>query len=88
MIGRVIGTYEAVALALRSVGLDMTDARCTKAVYNEGYYELLVFTSFQKYDFYVDVYSGDVLGINIEPVHIILRDDEGAAYEITNTMVG
>ena len=71
-----IGMNEALKAALAYAGLSADDARCTFASHHDGLYELTVRTSFQKYDFYVEAWTGEVLGINAEPM--LDLDEEGS----------
>ncbi len=58
---------EALQSALEYAGIAADENRCLLARYDGGLYHILVRTLYQKYEFYVDAESGEVLGISAEP---------------------
>ncbi len=57
----------ALQSALAYAGLTADEACCTFVNLENGLYEFVLLGIFMKYDFYVDVDSGEVLGFNSEP---------------------
>lgn len=62
---------EAIRIAVRFSRLDHDEPYCVSAIYEDDTIALVVFTLFQRYEFYVDACSGEVLGIMSEPAYFI-----------------
>lgn len=60
-------TAKALETALNYAGIRSDEARCLYVSCFDGFVELVVHTPYQKYEFYVDVESEEVVGINAEP---------------------
>lgn len=58
----------ALAAAIACADLSREDPRCESVCCRDGYYELTLRTAFLRYEFYVDAVSGQVAGVNFEPV--------------------
>lgn len=58
---------EAIRLAVSFSKLENNDPYCVSALYEDNYIALVIYTLFQRYDFYVDASSGEVVGMICEP---------------------
>lgn len=58
---------DAINIALRDAGIENDAPFCVRAVYEDGYFALTIYTLLQKYDFYVHGASGEVTGMISEP---------------------
>lgn len=65
---QMMNENQALSRALEYAGLAKTESRCAFRKAQDGLYEFTVLTLYQKYDFYVDALSGEVLGVNSEPL--------------------
>lgn len=59
---------DAIIAAITHSNIENDEPCCVRAVYMNGYFDLAVYTLYQKYDFYVDAFSGEVSGIMSEPL--------------------
>ena len=59
---------EAIRIAVSYSKLESSEPYCVSAIYDSNYIELVIYTLFQRYDFYVDSRSGEVSGIMSEPI--------------------
>ena len=58
----------ALNIALTYAGIENTEPRCLSNSYRNGFYHITVWTPYLKYEFYVDALTGEVAGIDTEPV--------------------
>ena len=70
-----LNTEQALRKALTCVGIENEECDCLFKRCEDGLYYFLVRTSWMKDEFYVEAGTGEVLGINTEPVD----DREGPA---------
>lgn len=68
---------EAIQSAVRYAGIENDMPFCASALCEESTIALIIYTFYQKYEFYVDSRSGEVLGILSEPM-FDLPEEEGA----------
>ena len=68
---------EAIRSAVLYANIENDEPFCASALYEEGSFALVIYTFYQKYEFYVDSRSGEVLGILSEPM-FDLPEEEGA----------
>ena len=59
---------QALRAALEYADLSSTDSKCLLSFCSDGLYQLVVYTPYLKYEFYVDALSGEVLGIDMMPL--------------------
>lgn len=59
---------QALGKALNDAGIANVENRCLLNRYIDGLYEIVVRTPYLKYEAYVDVETGEVLGLNTEPL--------------------
>lgn len=59
---------QALGRALDDAGIGNIENRCLLNRYIDGLYEIVVHSPYMKYEFYVDAESGQVLGLNTEPL--------------------
>ncbi len=59
---------QALRIALTYAGIENNDFRCLGNSYCGGFYQIAVRTPYLKYEFFVDAASGEVAGIDMEPV--------------------
>lgn len=71
-----ISIEEAIRIAVAHARLEHDEPYCASAIVEDGFIALAVFTLFQRYEFYVDADSGEVLGIMSEPVLFPENDDD------------
>ena len=65
---------DAINIAVKYACIENDDPYCVSAVYESGYFALTIYTAFQKYEFYVNSYTGELDGIISEPM--LLLDEE------------
>lgn len=70
-----ISITEAIRIAVAHSRLENDDPYCVSALYEDDYISLVVYTLYQRYEFYVDAFSGEVSGIMSEPIDFI-EDEE------------
>ncbi len=63
-----INSKTALNNALTSVGISDGNYCCEYICLESGYYRMIVSTLMLRYEFYVDACTGEVCGINTEPV--------------------
>ena len=68
MGNNTIKMTEAIRTAVRSAGIENDDPLCTSAVYENGLFDLVIYTMLQKYEFYVNGSSREVVGMISEPI--------------------
>lgn len=59
---------QALDRALNDAGIANAEIRCLLNRYADGLYEIVVHTPYLKYEAYVDAQTGEVLGLNTEPL--------------------
>lgn len=67
---------EAIRIAVGYSNLENDAPYCVSALYEDDYIALVVYTLYQRYEFYVDALSGEVCGIMSEPIDF--SEDEEA----------
>ena len=69
-MNKIIGTSreQALQLAISYANIAGDEPRCLSAEYDSGLHHFLVTTLFMRYEFYVDALSGEVLGIDTQPL--------------------
>lgn len=68
---------EAIQSAVRYAGIENDMPFCASAICEESTISLTVYTFYQKYEFYVDSCSAEVVGLLSEPM-FDLFEEEGA----------
>lgn len=63
-----INNEQALDTALVYSGIENVEHRCLKNSYENGFFHLIVWTPYLRYEFYVDAADGGVAGIGTEPV--------------------
>ena len=58
----------ALRIALTYAGIENSEYHCLSNEYDDGFFRIAVWTPYLKYEFFVDAVSGDVAGIDMEPV--------------------
>lgn len=58
---------EAIKIAVSFSNLMNNDPYCVSALYEDDLIALVIFTLFQRYEFYVNAGSGEVVGMMSEP---------------------
>lgn len=64
----IVSPQIALSLALQSAGLRGEDIFHLKNEYSEELYHICFDTNWLHYEFYVDAVSGEILGLNTEPM--------------------
>ena len=59
---------QALSIALRNVGIENSEYHCLSNNYDRGFFQIVVWTPYLKYEIYVDAEAGEVAGINTAPV--------------------
>ncbi len=59
---------QALCAALEYARIANDETRCLLGLYADGLYRFVVRTPYQRYEFYVDAESGEVLGIDAQPL--------------------
>ena len=59
---------QALQSAIAYAGIDARDAYCLSSSCQEGLYHLKLWTPYLRYEFYVNALTGEVPGIDMEPV--------------------
>ncbi len=59
---------DALRIALLASGLAENETRCVSNRLEDGFFRIDVRTPYQAYEFYVDGESGEVAGMNAEPM--------------------
>ena len=59
---------QALHNALTYAGIEKEEYACLPGQCTDGFYHFVVRTDYMKYEFYVEAVSGDVLGMNTEPL--------------------
>ena len=59
---------QALNIALTYAGIENNEPHCLSNVFRSGFYQVAVRTPYLKYEFFVDAASGEVAGIDMEPV--------------------
>ena len=67
-MNNIFTSKEAINAAIIYAGLQNDNPRCANVLHRNSMYELTVCTTFQRYDFYVGDVSGEIYGINVEPM--------------------
>ena len=65
-----ISNGSALQTALSYAGLAIKECQCIYNNLSEGLYEIWVNTPYQRYEVYVEERTGEVLGINAEPLFV------------------
>ena len=68
---------EAIQAAVCYARIENDEPFCASALYEEDFFALVIYTFYQRYEFYVDSGSGEVLGILSEPM-FDLPEEKGA----------
>ena len=71
MKNMICSPAEARRIAMEYAGLTYDDSRCLRNVFEDGFYEIVILTPFQKYEIYVDAQTDEVSGFNTEPRLIV-----------------
>ena len=69
---------DAIQSAVRYAGIENDMPFCASAICEESAISLTVYTFYQKYEFYVDSCSGEVLGIMSEPMFELSEEELSA----------
>ncbi len=59
---------QALNTVLHYSGIENAEHRCLKNSYENGFFHIVVWTPYLRYEFYVDATNGEVAGIGTEPV--------------------
>ncbi len=59
---------QALSIAVRNVGIESSEYRCMSNNYDRGFYRIIVWSPYLKYEIYVDAWEGAVAGIDTAPV--------------------
>ena len=62
-----ISILDAIKIAISYSRIELDDPYCVSAIYEDTIIALVINTLYQRYEFYVDSCSGEVLGIMSEP---------------------
>lgn len=65
-----ISNGSALQTALNYAGLAIKECHCIYNNLSEGLFEIWVNTPYQRYEFFVEERSGEVIGINAEPLFV------------------
>lgn len=76
MIKPQITISEAIRIAVGYSRLELDEPYCVSAVCEDDTIALVVFTLYQRYEFYVDSASGEVLGVMSEPLNLFEKQDD------------
>ena len=71
MKNTICSAAKARRIAMEYAGLTYEDSRCLRNSFEDGLYELVILTPFQKYEIYVDAQTDEVSGFNTEPRLIV-----------------
>ena len=71
MKNMICSPAEARRIAMEYAELTYDDSRCLRNVLEDGFYEIVILTPFQKYEIYVDAQTDEVSGFNTEPRLIV-----------------
>ena len=63
-----LAAEEALRSALTYAGIENDENRCLLCRCVNGLFQIIVWTPYLKYEFYVDAENGEVLGIDMIPV--------------------
>ena len=69
---------EAIQTAVRYARIENDEPFCASAICEENTIALIIYTFYQKYEFYVDSCSGEVLGIMSEPMFELSEEELSA----------
>ena len=64
MKNMICSPAEARRIAMEYAGLTYDDSRCLRNVLEDGFYEIVILTPFQKVEIYVDAQTDEVSGFN------------------------
>ena len=59
---------QALRIALRNAKIESSEYHCLSNNYDSGFYRIIVWTPYLKYEIYVDAGEGEVAGIDTVPV--------------------
>ena len=59
---------QALRIALRNAKNESSEYHCLSNNYDRGFFRIVVWTPYLKYEIYVDAETGEVAGINTAPV--------------------
>ena len=59
---------QALRIALRNAEIESSEYHCLSNNYDRGFFRIVVWTPYLKYEIYVDAETGEVAGINTAPV--------------------
>ena len=59
---------QALRIALRNAKIESSEYHCLSNNYDRGFFRIVVWTPYLKYEIYVDAETGEVAGINTAPV--------------------
>ena len=71
MKNMICSPAEARRIDMAYAGPPYDDSRCLRNVLEDGLYEIVILTPFQKYEIYVDAQTDEVSGFNTEPRLIV-----------------
>ena len=74
MKNTICSAAKARRIAMEYAGLTYEDSRCLRNSFEDGLYELVILTPFQKYEIYVDAQTDEVIGFNTQPR--LIMDEE------------
>ena len=59
---------QALRIALRNAKIESSEYHCLSNNYDRGFFRIVVWTPYLKYEIYVDAEAGEVAGIDTAPV--------------------
>ena len=59
---------QALRIALRNAKIESSEYHCLSNNYDRGFFRIVVWTPYLKYEIYVDAKAGEVAGIDTAPV--------------------
>ena len=77
----IINTSDAFQALLNELHLHGSDLEFYNIVLHNGLYEATLFTAWMHYEGYVDATTGEVLGLNAEPMLLYSTDKHESKFE-------
>ncbi len=59
---------QALTIALLKVGIENSEYHCLSNTFEGGYFRIIIWTPYLKYELYVDAEDGELAGIDTVPV--------------------
>lgn len=78
---RIINTADAFQALLNELHLHDSELEFSNIVLRGGLYEASLFTAWMHYEGYVDAETGEVLGLNAEPMLLYSTDKHEGKFE-------